>query len=209
MGLTGNRGWGSGQRRVNDSPTFGRRLEAHLRAGFGAPTAEGPSRFHGAGLQAPGGRRGSEGVARPRCTQLAWPCLCSGRTWQGRGPCRTGCQKAHRHRNDRKTQKLPTNRILNLFLICSWIKKPVGNQEGRIPLPQSMLSFRHPCHGQAMSEGPGHTPGQVKREQITLLVRKKEVSRAFSHPGGRRARPHGSMWREKKHTEEDSKIFLI
>lgn len=70
-------------------------------------------------------------------------------------------------------QKPPTNIILNLFLVCSWIKKPVGNQEGCIPLPQSMLSFHHPCYGQAMSEGPGHTPSQVKREQITLLVRKK------------------------------------
>lgn len=187
--------------------TFGRRLEAHLRAGFGAPTAEGPSRFHGAGLQAPGGRQGSEGVARPRCIQLAWPCLRSGGTWQCQGPCRTGCRRAHRHRNDRKAKaahKHNPQPIPRLFLDqkACWESRGVHSSSPKhavVPSPMLRASNvrRSGPHSQPSKTGTDHS------------VSEKEVSRAFSHPGGRRARPHGSMWREKKHAEEDSKIFLI
>lgn len=69
---------------MNDFPKFGVRLEPHLRAGFGAPEAEGPSGLQGEGLQATGGRRDSEvpGRRAPSCGQLLplqW------RNWAGLG----------------------------------------------------------------------------------------------------------------------------
>lgn len=151
---------------MNDFRTFGRRLEPHLRAWFGATAAEGPSRVQGAALRATGAQKrwpGRRAPSRPAPASAVEELARAG------DPAGQGVRRAHRYRNDLKTQKPPTNRILNLFLICSWTKNPLGNQESLFRLPQSMLSFTYPCHwASSFRRSVATLPRQVKQEQITL-----------------------------------------